>query len=157
MLQTMRRQYELMQMEEGERISEFFTRIITQTNAMKACGEKTEDATIVEKILRAVAPKFDHVVVAIEESGKLDKMKVVDLQGSVEAHEQRLNKRGVERSSHQALHVQTPLAGEGAGALDLIEEPCHVEQALCSLHKYLASCLHTSCLFKQNTHLLHNQ
>ena len=39
-LQTMRRQYELMQMENNEKIVEFFNRIITHTNAMKNYGEK---------------------------------------------------------------------------------------------------------------------
>ncbi|XP_019450627.1 PREDICTED: uncharacterized protein LOC109352898 [Lupinus angustifolius] len=78
-LQTMRKQYELMQMDECEKISEFFTRIITQTNVMKSCGEKIEDAKIVEKILRTVTPRFDHVVVAMEESGKVERMKVEEL------------------------------------------------------------------------------
>ncbi|XP_019439015.1 PREDICTED: uncharacterized protein LOC109344718 [Lupinus angustifolius] len=86
-LQTMRRRYELMQMEESEKISEFFTRVITHTNSMKSCGERMDDATIVEKILRTVTPRFDHVVVAIEESGKVERMKVEELQGSLEAHE----------------------------------------------------------------------
>ncbi|XP_019433657.1 PREDICTED: uncharacterized protein LOC109340423 [Lupinus angustifolius] len=99
-LQTMMRQYELMQMDKGEKIYEFFTRIITQTNAMKSYGEKIEDATIVEKILRIVTPRFDHTVVAIEESGKVEKMKVEELQGSLEAHEQRLNERGAKKHTH---------------------------------------------------------
>ncbi|XP_019442338.1 PREDICTED: uncharacterized protein LOC109347062 [Lupinus angustifolius] len=77
-LQTMRRQYELMQMDEGERIADFFTRIITHVNGMKSCGERMEDAAIVEKVLRTVTPKFDHVVVAIEESGR---MRIEELQG----------------------------------------------------------------------------
>ncbi|XP_019462904.1 PREDICTED: uncharacterized protein LOC109361822 [Lupinus angustifolius] len=104
-LQSMRRQYELMQMEEGERISEIFTGIITQTNSMKACGEKIENATIVEKILKTMAPRVDHVVVAIEESGKAEKMKVEELQESLEAHELRINKRITDKPSHQALQV----------------------------------------------------
>ncbi|XP_019451823.1 PREDICTED: uncharacterized protein LOC109353921 [Lupinus angustifolius] len=96
-LQTMRRQYELMQMEEGEKVADFFTRLITHTNAMKACGEKMTDATIVEKILRIVSPKFNYVVVAIEESGRVENMKIEELQGS--------NERITDRSSHQVLQM----------------------------------------------------
>ncbi|XP_019455199.1 PREDICTED: uncharacterized protein LOC109356330 [Lupinus angustifolius] len=92
-LQTMRTQYELMQMEEGEKVADFFIRLITHKNAMTACGEKMTDATIVEKILRAVSPKFDYVVIAIEESGIVENMKIEELQGSLEAHKQRLNER----------------------------------------------------------------
>ncbi|XP_019451907.1 PREDICTED: uncharacterized protein LOC109354005 [Lupinus angustifolius] len=106
-LQTMRRRYELMQMEESEKISEYFTRVITHTNSMKSCGEKMDDATIVEKILRIVTPRFDHVVVAIEELGKVERMKVEELQGSLEAHEQRMNEMGADRFPHQALYAQT--------------------------------------------------
>ncbi|XP_019438978.1 PREDICTED: uncharacterized protein LOC109344682 [Lupinus angustifolius] len=94
-------------MDEGERITDFFTRIITQVNGMKSCGERMEDAAIVEKVLRTVTPKFDHVVVAIEESGRVEKMRIEELQGSLEAHEQRLDERLVERPSHQALQTQT--------------------------------------------------
>ncbi|XP_019425108.1 PREDICTED: uncharacterized protein LOC109333984 [Lupinus angustifolius] len=94
-------------MEESERMADFFTRIITHTNTMKSCGEKMEDAAIVEKILRTMTPKFDHVVVAIEESGRVDKIKTEELQGSLEAHEQRINERMVDEPSHQALQTQT--------------------------------------------------
>ncbi|KHN16234.1 hypothetical protein glysoja_032146, partial [Glycine soja] len=61
-LQTMRRQFELMQMEENERVVEFFNRVFTLTNAMKSCGEKITDLTILEKVLRTLNPKFDYIV-----------------------------------------------------------------------------------------------
>ncbi|XP_019432815.1 PREDICTED: uncharacterized protein LOC109339758 [Lupinus angustifolius] len=73
-LQTMKRQYELMQMNSGERIVEFFNRVISHTNAMKASGEKIADQTIVEKILRTLSPRFEHIVVAIEESKKMEEL-----------------------------------------------------------------------------------
>ncbi|XP_019451721.1 PREDICTED: uncharacterized protein LOC109353814 [Lupinus angustifolius] len=110
-LQTLRRQYELMQMEEGEGIADFFTRLITHINAMRACGEKMEDTIIVDKVLRSVTPRFDNVVIAIEESGRVENMKVEELQGSLEAHEQMLNERITDKSSHQALQVQTTRKG----------------------------------------------
>ncbi|XP_019429606.1 PREDICTED: uncharacterized protein LOC109337148 [Lupinus angustifolius] len=75
-LQTLRRQYELMQMDANEKVAQFFNRIVTHTNSMKACGEKISDQSIVEKILRTLTPNFDHIVVAIEESKRLEEMKV---------------------------------------------------------------------------------
>ncbi|XP_019457648.1 PREDICTED: uncharacterized protein LOC109358036 [Lupinus angustifolius] len=110
-LQTMRMQFELMQMEEGEKVADFFTRLITHTNALKACGEKMIDATIVEKVLMIVSPKFDYVVVAIEESGRVENMKIEELQGSLEANEQRLHEKITDRSSHQILQMQTTKKG----------------------------------------------
>jgi len=110
-LQTLRRQYELMQMESHERIAQFFNRIISHTNAMKACGEKISDQSMVEKILRTLTPNFDHIVVAIEESKKIEDLKVEDLQGSLEAHEQRLMERSTEKPVDQALVAQTSKKG----------------------------------------------
>ncbi|XP_019435710.1 PREDICTED: uncharacterized protein LOC109342107 [Lupinus angustifolius] len=96
-LQTMRRQYELMQMESNEKVAQFFNRVNSHTNAMKATGEKMVDQVIVEKILRTLSPKFDHIVVANEKSKKIEELKIVDLQGSLKAHEQRLIERSMEK------------------------------------------------------------
>ncbi|XP_019420747.1 PREDICTED: uncharacterized protein LOC109330938 [Lupinus angustifolius] len=106
-LQTLRRQYELMQMEVNEKVADFFNRVIIITNQMKASGETITNQTIVEKILRTLAPRFDHIVVAIEESKNLAILKVEELQGSLEAHEQRMMERSGERAQDQVLQAQT--------------------------------------------------
>ncbi|XP_019427170.1 PREDICTED: uncharacterized protein LOC109335493 [Lupinus angustifolius] len=105
-LQTMRRQYELMQMENSE-IGEFFNRVVTLTNAMKVLGETMTKQTIVEKIICTLTPRFDHIVVSIEESKKMDDLKIDQLQGSLEAHEQRILERSNEKPADQALQAQT--------------------------------------------------
>src|ERR1044072_6729952 len=105
-LQTMRRQYELMAMEDNESVAEYFNRVRTLVNSMKACGEGIEDVRVIEKILRTVTSNLDHVVVAIEESGRVSSMTVDELQGSLESHEQRLNERFTEKALNQALQAQ---------------------------------------------------
>ncbi|XP_057454951.1 uncharacterized protein LOC130746361 [Lotus japonicus] len=102
----MRRQYELLQMEEQESIAEHFTRIRSLTNQMKTYGESMLDQGIVEKVRRALTPKFDHVVVAIEESKDTETLKIDELQGSLEAHENRFKERSGDRESEQALSAQ---------------------------------------------------
>ncbi|XP_019417690.1 PREDICTED: uncharacterized protein LOC109328579 [Lupinus angustifolius] len=42
-LQAMRRKYELLQMEENETITDYFTKILTLINQMKSCGEEIEE------------------------------------------------------------------------------------------------------------------
>ncbi|XP_019465355.1 PREDICTED: uncharacterized protein LOC109363549 [Lupinus angustifolius] len=105
-LQMMRRQYELLQMEDQESIEDYFTRIRTLINVMKGCGEKIPEQSIVEKILKTLSAKFDHVVVAIEESKDLENLKIDELQGSLEAHEERFLERMSDRQSQQALSAQ---------------------------------------------------
>ena len=52
-------------------------------------------------------PKFDHIVVAIEESKNLEELSLEELQGSLESHEQRMNERINEKKSEQALQIST--------------------------------------------------
>ncbi|KAK2435242.1 hypothetical protein QL285_020317 [Trifolium repens] len=106
-LQTHKRQYKLIQMEEKETVSDFFTRISKLVNAIKSCGEVVSTQNIVEKILRSLSPRFDHIVVAIEESKDLASMKVDELQGSLEAHEQRMDERNSDKTKKEvALQAQ---------------------------------------------------
>ncbi|XP_014522486.1 uncharacterized protein LOC106778990 [Vigna radiata var. radiata] len=60
---------------------------------MKSCGETIIDVMIMEKIMRSMPPVFDLIVVAIEESKDLEKLKIEELQSSFEAYEMRRRER----------------------------------------------------------------
>lgn len=68
-------------------ITDYFNRVQMLVNGMKTCKEELIDQQLVDKVLRTLTPRFDHVVVVIEESKDLDSMKVEELQNSLEAHE----------------------------------------------------------------------
>ncbi|WVZ24094.1 hypothetical protein V8G54_002638 [Vigna mungo] len=104
-LQALRRQHEHLELEEGDRIGDFFSKIITITNQMKACGEVVTDTMIIEKIMRSLPETFGHIVVAIEESRDVVKLKIEELQSSLEAHEMRKRERQSKRDD-QALKVK---------------------------------------------------
>lgn len=104
-LQTLRRQYELLQMEESETIGTYLNRLQILANSIKSCGEKVSDVMLVEKTLRTLTPRFDHIVVAIEESKDLNSLTIDDLQSSLEAHEQRLQERNGVKETEQALQA----------------------------------------------------
>ena len=66
-----------------------------------------------EKILTYLDLKFDFVAVAIEESKNLEQMSLEQLMGYLQAKEQRLTRKGEDKSLEQAL--QTKLALENKG------------------------------------------
>lgn len=66
-LQIIRRQYELLFMSDHESIANYFSQVQMLVNAMKAYKEELTDQQVVGKVLRTSTPRFDHVVVAIEE------------------------------------------------------------------------------------------
>lgn len=65
-LQTLRRQFEFLQMENLETISEYFTKVSSLTNSMKRCAYKISDLKTIEKVMFILTPKFDYIVVIIE-------------------------------------------------------------------------------------------
>ncbi|XP_070045644.1 uncharacterized protein [Nicotiana tomentosiformis] len=65
-------------------------------NNMQINGEKLEDVTIIEKILRSMTAKFNYIVFSIEESKDIDTLSIDELQSSLLVHEQKLNQQDKE-------------------------------------------------------------
>ncbi|RDY09651.1 hypothetical protein CR513_05943, partial [Mucuna pruriens] len=63
-----------------EYIADYFDRIQKLVNAKKACKENISYQQVVDKILRTLPPRFDHVIVAIEESKDLNTMEIKELE-----------------------------------------------------------------------------
>ncbi|XP_039118944.1 MDIS1-interacting receptor like kinase 2-like [Dioscorea cayenensis subsp. rotundata] len=81
-LQALRRDFENLQMKDGESINNYFARTMGLANNMRFHGEKMDDVTIVEKILRSLTAKFDYIVCSIEESKDIDALSIDELQSS---------------------------------------------------------------------------
>ena len=87
---------------------DFFTRVTRLVNQIKTREEVLTSKLVVSNILRSLHPKFNHVVVAIEESKDLSSMTKEELQATLESHEQRMLKRTANKSkAGVALHVQS--------------------------------------------------
>ncbi|WJZ87438.1 hypothetical protein VitviT2T_006817 [Vitis vinifera] len=93
-LQALRREFEVLQMKEGESVDEYFARTLTIANKMKIHGESMKQVVIIEKILRSMTSRFDYVVCSVEESNDLDTLTIDELQSSLLVHEQRMNGHG---------------------------------------------------------------
>ncbi|KAI9164896.1 hypothetical protein LWI28_004122 [Acer negundo] len=108
-LQTLRGEFESLRMKSNESIAEFYTRVMVVANQLRRNGETLEDMRISEKILRSLDPKFDFIVVALEETKDLETMSVEELVGSLQAHEQKVTRRSDDRVLEQALHSKLSL------------------------------------------------
>lgn len=79
MLNALRRDFEVLQMKDGESIAEYFGRLMSVANKMRSNGETMRDYKIVQKILRTLTDKFTYIVVSIKESKDTNTMSVDEL------------------------------------------------------------------------------
>ncbi|GAU43866.1 hypothetical protein TSUD_179610 [Trifolium subterraneum] len=105
-LQALKRQFELLEMKNDEAVAEYFTRVETLTNKMKNCGSTLSEEEMVEKVLRTLTHKFDHIVVTIEQTKDSSEIKMEDLQSTLEAHELKHGERNHGKEDEQALFVK---------------------------------------------------
>nr|GMC48904.1 Retrovirus-related Pol polyprotein from transposon TNT 1-94 [Ipomoea batatas] len=100
-LQALRSEYETLRMKEGEKASEFVSKVMALVSKLQSNGDQIDEAAIVEKILRSMTPKYNFVVCAIEEGNDTSKMTLDELESSLFSHEQKLNLP--DREADQAL------------------------------------------------------
>lgn len=72
----------MLQMNDKEIVGEYLGRVQILTNQMSVCGESLKEQIIVEKVFRSLHSRFDHIVVAIEESKDLEILSLEELQYS---------------------------------------------------------------------------
>ncbi|KAH0641015.1 hypothetical protein KY285_037601 [Solanum tuberosum] len=92
-LQALYGEFETLCMQGGESVTDYFSRTLAIANKMRIHGERLEDVTIIEKILRSMTTKFNYIVCSIEESKDTDTLSLDELQGSLLVHEQKINQQ----------------------------------------------------------------
>jgi len=107
-LQSLHREYERYEMSSSETVDQYFTRVINLVNKMRVYVEDIPDSKVVEKILRTMPMKYDHVVTTILESHDTDTLSVAELQGSIESHVNRILEK-TEKVKEEALKSQVNL------------------------------------------------
>ena len=67
-LQILRKYFETLSMKDTNLVDSFYTHVIGLINEINSHGETIEDIKFVEKVLRSLPPKFDTLVVNLEEN-----------------------------------------------------------------------------------------
>jgi len=111
-LQALDSEFETLRMKSGESVSDYFSRVMTVVNKMRIHGDKSNEVTIVEKILRTMTPKFNFVVCSIEESHDIDLLSIAELQNSLFIQEQKFTQQEKEEV---ALNASTDDRSGGQG------------------------------------------
>lgn len=65
LLNSLRREFEVLEMKEAETITEYFSKVMAVANKMRSNGEDMPDSKVVQKILRTLTEMFTYVVVSI--------------------------------------------------------------------------------------------
>ncbi|XP_012844766.1 PREDICTED: uncharacterized protein LOC105964806 [Erythranthe guttata] len=97
-----------MAMKEGDGMQSFLSKVAEIVNQIRSLGDVIEECKIVQKILRSLPAKFDHVVAAIEESKNLSTYTFNELMSSLQVHEERLNRSSnqpVDQAFQSKLHI----------------------------------------------------
>lgn len=115
-LQTLRKEFEMLNMKEGEKVDSFLARTLTVVNKMKVNGEMMKSSTVVSKVLRSLSSKFNYVVCSIETSNDLDKMTIDELHGSLLVQEQRMHGSHNEDQVLRIFYDDKPGRGRGRGS-----------------------------------------
>lgn len=73
-LQTLKREFENLKMQEAESISDYCVRVKDVVNKMATLGEIVSNEVLIKKVLRSLTPRWNHVAIIIEESKDLTKL-----------------------------------------------------------------------------------
>ncbi|CAM8943747.1 unnamed protein product [Rhodiola kirilowii] len=86
-MQIVTTKFEEMKMKDSETIPEFNDRVLDLSNEAAALGKPIDEERMASKVLRALPPRFDMKVTAIEEMHDITKLKLDELMGSLGTYE----------------------------------------------------------------------
>ena len=113
-MQILRRDFESLSMKDSETVDSFYTRVVALKNQLKSHGEDIEYQRVVEKILRSIPPRFESLVVTLEEDKYMTMFTISELQASLINHEHKLSR--TQTSLEGAFTAQSSISrGRGRG------------------------------------------
>jgi hypothetical protein len=116
--QQLRREFETMICRSGEKVDDFALRLSNLVINLEELGEEMEEQRVVEKLLRSVPPRFDHLVTSIERCWT-SPLSLEEVTGRLKAQEDRMDHADSSRDSDKLLYADAPRrrdreSGEGS-------------------------------------------
>ena len=103
-------------MKDSKTVDTSYTRVFGLKNQLKSHGEDIQDQRVVEKLLRSIPPRFENLVVTLEEHTNMSTFTIDELQASLINHEHRLNR--TQTSLEGAFAAQSSISrGRGKGRI----------------------------------------
>ncbi|GJT33597.1 zinc finger, CCHC-type containing protein [Tanacetum coccineum] len=103
-LQTLKSDFEMLQMKEDETIDTFAGKLTTLANKAASLGHTFEDPTLVRKLLNVVPDKFLQIVASIEQYSDLSEMTLEEAIGRLKTYEERIrHKKGRQVDNQENL------------------------------------------------------
>ncbi|KAA8533766.1 hypothetical protein F0562_031283 [Nyssa sinensis] len=131
-LLTLKREFEMHKMKEGETVKEYAGKLMEIVNKIKLFGEPFPDSKIVEKMLISLPARFEPKISAIEESCDLTRLTVAELISKLHAQEQRTSLRDDEtvKGAFQARQKWRHQGkGNKNGGAEHLSDPTQQKQA----------------------------
>lgn len=106
-LQTLKRDFENLKIQEVESVSDYCVRVKDVVNKMATLGETVSNEVLIKKVLRYLTHRWHHVSIIMEESKDLTKLQFDQLVGSLMSHEERMKdtSEGVEKGFSSKLQI----------------------------------------------------
>nr|GEW15044.1 zinc finger, CCHC-type [Tanacetum cinerariifolium] len=102
-LQTLKSDFEMLQMKEDETIDTFTTKLTTLVNKASNLGHTMEDKTLLRKLLNAVPDRYLQIVTSIEQYSDLSEMTFEEEIGRLKTYEERINYKGKQVDNQDRL------------------------------------------------------
>ncbi|XP_031259269.1 uncharacterized protein LOC116117370 [Pistacia vera] len=86
---NLRREIEMLKMQESETVKEYVDRLMNVVNKIRLMGEEMTDKRIVEKVLVSLPERFESKISSLEDSEDLTQITLTDLVYALQAQEQK--------------------------------------------------------------------
>nr|GEZ52765.1 zinc finger, CCHC-type [Tanacetum cinerariifolium] len=102
-LQTLKSDFEMLQIKEDETIDAFTKKLTTLVNKASSLGHIMEDETLVRKLLNDVPDRYLQIVASIEQYSDLSEMTLEEAIGRLKTYEERIKYKGKQVDNQDRL------------------------------------------------------